>query len=192
MNIASALAAGIDREITSLRQGVMNSSNPAKKRLWTDRDVSRRLADVGYPLVHTSVVRMRQGKRTISVQEWLHVALALSVSPLDLLGGGDLTIGSGEAERTESAGRVRAWIVGDVPLNTVPDPEHYATSAGRPVRDGQSHTAQVLHSMANQLDVAEAEEHEGLLTTAIQTLIGSLKAAQLMRARIQEKSKGRN
>ncbi len=171
MNIDEAVARGIDGEIQARREQALKSKGSTRSH-WSDRDVARRLDEVGYPLAHTSISRMRNGQRRISVNEWIHVALALSVPPLELLGDEQLTIGG----RVVSADRVRAYASGDQALNSVPDLERYAQSAGRPVREGRSHLTQILRNMADQLDLAGSPEEElELLDAALQTVVGAVR-----------------
>lgn len=164
------LAANVNRHIAARRA----DSAARKGTEWTERDVAKRLTEAGNPLSHPAVIRMRKGQRTVSVGEWLHVALVLSVPPLDLLvpeGGDKLTIG----KCAESPERVREWITGDAPLTTVPNPDAYRTAAGGRTPQRESHFSAVLRSLADQYDAAPGERDEIALTT-IQTAAGTLKA----------------
>ncbi|MGJ9414223.1 hypothetical protein ACHAAC_16085 [Aeromicrobium sp. CF4.19] len=170
-NVGAAIAANLQRVIAERRKG---------GEALTDRDIERATAELGDRLVHTLVRRIRLGERErgLTVDEWLTLSLALSIPPLDLLGGEVVVGGS-----THPAGRVRRWIVGGAPLNTVPDSTRYGWSeierlAAVAGNREPSHLARRLMDAARRVDSEDSRGQRRALVSILGTLAGALEALE--------------
>jgi hypothetical protein len=68
MELDRVLALGLDREIKSRRANALDID--PRSSYWTDRDVARRMTEAGHDIQRPAVIRARQGRRAITVQEW--------------------------------------------------------------------------------------------------------------------------
>lgn len=91
------------------------------KRGWSGADLARELRAVGVPWERAMVAKLETGRRrSISVTEWLALALVLNVAPVHLIVPPDdpdepyqITGKVTAADRTS----VRAWIRGEAPVD---------------------------------------------------------------------------
>lgn len=139
-------------------------------RAWTMQQLTKRLAEVGFPVDRMTVTRIEQGSRRIEVGEALAVAAALDVAPAYLL----TPLGSDEpmsvAGTQFTSGQVQAWIVGDAPLNAAwADPDHYMWGAG-PM--GRNFVASMLRGQVKQ---AERASSSAELAETVRDTITALK-----------------
>lgn len=85
-------------------------------RGWSAQRLADELAAVGAPLDRSVIANLENGRRaSVDIQELFALALALEVTPLDLLVPPEISDDAPYAvtpERTEPAGRVRAWLGG--------------------------------------------------------------------------------
>lgn len=178
IQISKALATNLKREIEARRAEVRHSPNAEVHKHWTDRDIERRTDEAGNKLVHTLVRRIRLGERErgLTVDEWLLLSLVLSVPPLDLLGDDPIAIG--DTEHDPEA--VRRWIMGMLPLKTVPERDRHKWLSHQPKNGGRgSHVATVLRDAAARYDGESPREKHETTVALLSTLVGSLRAASI-------------
>lgn len=88
------------------------------------QQVSDRLEESGRRLGPTTIYKVEQGTRQIDVDDLLALAVALEVSPVDLLVPGvwgDDAVWAAAPYVTMPAGRARAWIGGRATLTPITD-----------------------------------------------------------------------
>lgn len=99
-----------------------------RRRLgWTSTDLATALAAHGFDADRTIVSKIENGRRRVSLDEAMAIALVLNVSPLHLLvPRDDREVEIGGA--TFRASAVRAWVRGEAPLEGQ-DPKIYFTES---------------------------------------------------------------
>lgn len=137
---------------------------------FTNRDIARRLAEIGHPITHVEVMRLRRGKRRITMRDWLAISAVLSVPPLSLVrDSAGLSIGA------RTADQVRDFITGTRPTSTVDVALYHST----PVRGGKvegSEFAAVLRGLADAYDASRGKERLQVLATILAHASGTLNA----------------
>jgi transcriptional regulator with XRE-family HTH domain len=152
-------------------------------RGWSQARLADCLQDVGINLGQSNVARLETGKRDVSLDDVYCLALALDCPPLILLAPGDDTTRVRVGRRGENASRLRAWIVGRQPLDTVRNHDAYREHVGR-LREPTGFTVgPFLREIADQLDADTAEGQEQAILSALDYLKGSLRAVRQFAAR---------
>jgi hypothetical protein len=163
MKVDAALATAVDDQVNRRRKDAL-AVDP-RTRNWTTRDVARRLTAVGYPIAHPQVHRMRTGERKISVSEWLHIALVLSVPPVALL------------RECEDPDVVVDWIVGRTPLASVEEPWLYYATPLRGSEMKGSEFGRMLRRLADEYDSTDdPRTHISIGLSVIGVASGALRA----------------
>lgn len=97
---------------------------------WTADQLAERMTDAGVPWTRIVVTKMETGRRpSVSVEEWLALALVLDVAPVHLLVPTDdeaRAYAVSPSRPPIGAWEAREWIRGRVPLETLgQDPRVY-------------------------------------------------------------------
>lgn len=103
------------------------ASHTRRRLGWTSTDLATALATHGFEADRTIVSKIENGRRRVSLDEAMTMALVLNVSPLHLLvprDDGEVEIGGA----TFKASDVRAWVRGEAPLEGQ-DPKIYFTES---------------------------------------------------------------
>lgn len=138
MNVDAALAEAVNQQVSQRRADAL--AEDPRTQQWTNRDLARRLTAVEYPIAHPQVHRLRTGQRKVSVSEWLHIALVLSIPPAALLRGVD----------DEDA--VADWIAGRRPLAAVDEPARFYAAPMTGSEAGGSDFGRMLRRLADEFD----------------------------------------
>lgn len=88
------------------------------------QQVSGALVEAGRRLGPTTIYKIEQGTRALDVDDFLALAIAFEVSPVDLLVPGvwgDDAVWAAAPYVTMPAARARAWIGGRAPLTPIRD-----------------------------------------------------------------------
>lgn len=155
MNVDEALAKAVDEQVSQRRADAL--ADDPRTQQWTNRDLARRLTAAGYPIAHPQVHRLRTGQRKISVTEWLHVALVLSIPPAALLRGVD------------DADTVADWIAGRRPLAGVDEPARFYAAPLTGSEASGSDFGRMLRRLADEYDSATRQPdrlHVAIAVTA--------------------------
>jgi hypothetical protein len=178
MEVARALALGLDREIKSRRADTL-AVDP-RSTSWTDRDVARRMTEAGHPIQHPGVIRARQGLRSVTVEEWLMFAYVLSLPPHKLLES-DEPLNIGAAEHDNKA--MRDWLSGIRPLEGVDRPIFYSTiTAPGPSR--RSVFAGQLRANAGQFDAAtDSDERQEICEVVARAAVDEMRNVRILARR---------
>ncbi|MGW2587987.1 helix-turn-helix domain-containing protein [Streptomyces virginiae] len=96
---------------------------------WTAAELGERMASLGVPWDRSIVANLENGRRkSVSVSEWLALAVALDVAPVHLLVPPEGGRYRPTPELEYEASTVRAWIRGEEPLPGV-DPRTFRMEA---------------------------------------------------------------
>ena len=88
------------------------------RKEWTQDDMAKRVTELGIAVDRATIAKIETGKRNVSVDDVFVLAMALDVSPIQLLLPHEVAAPVAVTPTTtEIAGRVRAWMRGYVPLN---------------------------------------------------------------------------
>jgi len=140
MKVDEALAEAVDQHVSQWRADAL--AEDPRTQHWTNRDLARRLTAAGYPIAHPQVHRLRTGQRKVSVSEWLHIALVLSVPPAALLRGVD------------DADAVVDWIAGRRPLAAVDEPARFYAAPLTGSEASGTDFGRMLRRLADEYDLA--------------------------------------
>lgn len=140
MNVDEALAEAVDQQVSQRRADAL--ADDPRSQQWTNRDLARRLTATGYPIAHPQVHRLRTGQRKVSVTEWLHIALVLSIPPAALLRGVD------------DADAVADWIAGRRPLAAVAEPARFYAAPMTGSEASGTDFGRMLRRLADEYDSA--------------------------------------
>jgi hypothetical protein len=145
-----AFAEALDREVKRRRSEAL--ANDPRSSFWTDRDIARRMTEAGHKMHHPAVILARQGKRAVTVEEWLTFAFVLSIPPHRLLepDRATLTVGKKEHQSRE----VRDWLAGARPLAGTEEPPIFYGTLTKAGPRPSDYFAGVLRSFADQFDTA--------------------------------------
>jgi transcriptional regulator with XRE-family HTH domain len=186
-------------------------------RGWSQDRLARDLAEVGVHLGQTGVARLEKGARRVTLEDLDALAVVLDVPRLLLElpsederveivrvgaepGQEELAYGPEPGQvkvvkyrrrggpLVESRDRVRAWIVGQRPLDAGRDAGRYRAAAGllQP-RPGQPHLGAFLRTLAEQLDSEDFDGQVEAILAAREYLQGALRGIRMMKARHSSK-----
>ncbi|CAN5398582.1 hypothetical protein BH24ACT12_BH24ACT12_24660 [soil metagenome] len=148
-------------------------------RGWSQHRLARRLSEDGLTLGQSNLARLENGKRDVTVSDLFTLALALDCPPLTLLAPETDTEQVMVGARGENPSRLRAWIVGRQPLDTVRGQQTYREHTGRMREAGSGLTVgPFLREMADQLDADGAEGQVQIIDAAIAYLRGARRGVQ--------------
>jgi transcriptional regulator with XRE-family HTH domain len=84
----------------------------------SQQDLADKLASYGIALDRSAVARLERGRRGISLEEAMYLALAIDVAPVHLIvdPDGELPIVIGKTSPPVAPFEARGWIRGEIPL----------------------------------------------------------------------------
>lgn len=141
-------------------------------RGWSLRETAARLTEAGWTVTHPMVQRLLNGTRKMTVSEWLSLSHALSEPPLRLLlprADERLRV---VGRKMVDGDRFMAWIVGETPLDTVPNPDHFRRAAGRPSTRGQTEYGALLRHLADVYDAGRPGDRGGVAWDVLRCTTG--------------------
>jgi len=166
-------------------------------RHWSQGKLAERLVAVGLILGQSNVARLENGKRDVSLVDLYGLALALDCPPLFLLAPNDDNAKVRVGKRGENPSRLRAWVVGKQPLDTVrdpdayrehagqldtvPDPDFHQLAAGRPSTRRQTEYSAVLRHLADVYDAGSDADRADAELAVLAYTTGVLKGRRMRR-----------
>jgi transcriptional regulator with XRE-family HTH domain len=160
-------------------------------RGWSQDRLARDLADVGVHMGQTGVARLEKTgptARSVTQEDLYALALVLDVPPLLLqLPADDERVEIVHA-LLEGRDRVRAWIVGQRPLDAGRDVQRYRAGAAElQPREGQPHLGAFLRSLADLIDSEDLDGQEQAILAGREYLQGALRGIRMIKARRSDK-----